>query len=341
MTKTTVLVVGAGPGGLAVADSLQELHLETLVLEKGVVGQAWLQYPSDTHLLSESSETPTHHDENMIAGVPTSEVFANMPHPSHLIYQKYLEHVANKKTLPIVSNQEVQKVIYHPDTKSFFLTTKSGDEFQADFLVWAAGMYSTPNDDLDCPGDYIHYANMPYLDEVSDDVVTVVGSANGASSVVMQLAKPARLIHLVVSKEYVVPQPIDCLWKEQMVFIQDLVKQGLVKLTEHFRVQRIYEDVPSKQFVLESDDGKQLFSPTKPIVCTGFLPNVGPIADLVDVIHQDHDALLAIDEDHQSKKTPHLYVAGCVGKLEHDKGFIRHFRDFGTVIAESIAAQAE
>jgi cation diffusion facilitator CzcD-associated flavoprotein CzcO len=336
MPNHTVIVIGAGPGGLAVAADLLAAKIDVIVLEKGDIGQSWYIYPTDTHLLSESTERPGHHDENMIAGVPTSEVFPNMPHPSHLMYQKYLEHVAEKKQLPIEKNVEVVSVMFNPDLKEFVVTLRDDRRITSRFVVWAAGMYSTPNEDLDCAGAYIHYAHMPYLEKLEGDEFTVVGSANGASSVVLELAKPGRKVNLVVSHTYEVPQPIDCLWKEQMQFIQELEKQGLVTITENFRVKRIYDLPDEKKFVLESETGQKMKVNSRPIVCTGFSPNIGPINELVEVSHADHDPLLVLDKAHQSKKQPGLYVGGAIGKFQHEEGFIRFFRDFGKVITLDI-----
>ncbi len=337
MKSHTVIVVGGGPGGLAVAADLQEKNIDVLVLEKGDIGQAWFIYPSDTHLLSESTERTGHHDENMIAGVPTSEVFPNIPHPNHVMYQKYLEHVVRTKHLPIQLHTEVTAAVFNPELKEFVLTLKDESHLTCQFLVWAAGMYSTPNDDLDCEGAYVHYAHMPYLEKMDGPEFTVVGSANGASSVVMELAKPGTVVNLVVGHEYSVPQPINCLWKEQMVFIQGLEKQGMVKIIENFRVSRIYENPDEKVFILESENGQKLKVSSKPIVCTGFLPNIGPIKEMVGIVHEDHDPLLYLDKAHQSKKQPGLYVGGAIGKLAHEEGFIRFFRDFGKTIAADIS----
>jgi putative flavoprotein involved in K+ transport len=330
-----VIIVGAGPGGISVAASLQECGIEDFVLiEKGQAGQAWLDYPTDTHLLSESSES---HDDNMIANVPTSKIFPHIPHPSHILYQKYLEYVADQKKMKIIDNTLIENVMYSPNIDRFILTARDGQVFESEVLVWSAGMFTTPNENLDAEGCYIHYAHMPYLESITSDEITVVGSANGASGVIMQLAKPGRKVRLVTSREYVIPEPVDCLWKEHMVFIKDLEKQGLVEIVENFRVKRIYEQ--NNEFILESEDGKTLTAPKKPIVCTGFESNIGPIKELVEEVHQDHDHILNIDKFHQSQKQPKLYLAGAVGKFPSEEISISIFRNYGPVIAKHIAAQ--
>lgn len=332
-----VVVVGAGPGGLSVASALLDQGLlpeELMVLDRGKVGQAWLDYPADTHLLSESSPGK---DDNMIAGVATFEVFANIPHPSHMMYQMYLKHVAEKKGIPVRENAMVENVMFDHVSQQFVLQLRGDETILAKYVVWAAGMYTRPSENLDMDGCYIHYARMPYMDNITASEITVVGSANGASGVVMQLARPGRVVKLVVSREYVIPMPIDCLWKENMQFVKNLVMEGLVKIVEHFRVKRIYKD--GEQYILESETGDRLTAKDKPIICTGFLPNVAAVKDLVTEVCIERETFLNLDEHHQSKDQPGLYLAGTIGRLEHDEGFIRNFREFAPEVAASILKQ--
>ena len=150
----------------------------------------------------------------------------------------------------------------------------------------------------------------------------------------MLLARPERVITLVTSREYTVPQPVDCLWKENMQFVKNLEMEGLVKIVEHFRVKRIYKD--GELYHLESEDGQHLTAKDKPIICTGFLPNVGPVKDLVTEVCVEKETFLNLDEVHQSNDQPGLYLAGTIGRLEHDEGFIRNFREFAPEVAADI-----
>jgi putative flavoprotein involved in K+ transport len=327
-----VIIVGAGPGGLSVAADLKKAGItDVLMLEKGDVGQSWLDYPTDTHLLSESKPGD---DDNMIAGVDTSAVFPNIPHPNHVLYQKYLAYVAKTIQVQVQGNTLVTKVHYDPASGHFFLTTRDEKTYEAQFLVWSGGMFSTPNDEMDCEGCYIHYAHLPYMEHITSPEITVVGSANGASGVIMQLARPGRVVTLVTSREYKVPQPIDCLWKEDMQFVMDLSKQGLVKIIENFRVKRIF--AKDGHYILESESEEKVESTKKPILCTGFSPNISPLGDLVAVNTEGRDKLIDLDDHHQSKKTPGLYVAGAIGRSKEEEATISKFRDYGKGIAEDI-----
>jgi|GEM_PF-875569 len=341
VTHHQIIIVGAGPGGLAVAVALRDQGLtDALILDKGEVGQSWLEFPAETHLLSQST---LESDDNMVANIPTSEVFPNMPHPSHDMYQKYLAYVAQQKKLNIKTNTTVENVYYDPHQKVFVLVCPEDCYFTCQFLVWAAGMFSTPNESLDAEGCYIHYSRMPYLEDITSPEVMVIGSANGANGVVLELAKPGRVVTLVTPHNYAVPQPVDTLWKEQMQFVADSAKQGLVKIVENFRVKRIYMENAAEQkggeegpYIVESENGQKITAAKKPIVCTGFLPNIKPIAHLVDEVCTDHETFLALDPQHQSQKQPNLYLAGAIGKLSNDQGMIAQFREFGGIIAGNI-----
>lgn len=327
-----VIIVGAGPGGLSTALQLKTTgHQDIKILDRGEVGQSWLDYPPETRLLSESSKEK---DENSIAGIPVGDVVPNISHPTHTMYQGYLKKVAIQSDLDISSGVDIISVSYDQNTQEFVLHTVAKDIYRAKYLIWATGMYSTPDEQMACSGCFIHYSRIQDWKHISEAEVTVVGGANGATEVVIQLAQPGRKIRLVTSKNYDVPEPIDSLWKENRKLVKDFEKEGLVEIVENFRVKRIYHE--EVDFVIEGMEGQRLDSPTRPIVCIGFLPNTEPVKELVDTTLNGHDTLLGLDVSHQSKKTPGLFFAGTIGKLDPEHGFIRHFRDFGSAIAKQI-----
>lgn len=327
------IIVGAGPGGLTVGAALHDVGVEDVViLEKGEIGQAWLDYPSETHLLSGSDPG---HDDNEIADVCTSEVFPNIPHPSHVMFSKYLEYVAEVKDVAVKNHVEVKEVKWNEDEKLFYVIDSEKKVWKTKTVVWAAGMYSTPSQDLNCHNCSIHYAQVPDLEEIAGTEVTVVGSGNGASGVVMQLAKPGRKVTLLSPHPYEIPLPIDCLWKENMEFVKQLEQQGLVEIIENFRAKNITKK--DGAYILHGTEPNQIYSSsTKPIVCIGFEPTIEPIECLVETRKEGHQTLVNLDASHQSRQQAGLFLAGVCGILTPDQGFIRFFRYFGKPIAEGI-----
>lgn len=327
-----VLLVGAGPGGIAIASDLIKAGLkDLLILEKGMIGQSWQDYPPETRLLSESSAQK---DENQVGGIPVPSVLPNIPHPTHAMYQRYLKTVVQENTIPVLEHCTVSMVNVDLPTQEFILHTDDQRIFRSQFLIWAAGTYLTPNESLSDKSCFIHYSRIQDWKHISDPVVTVIGGANGATEVVLQLAAPGRKIRLVTT-HFDIPLPVDCLWKENRVLVKEFEKQGLVEIIEDFRVTNIHHD--TTHFIIEGETGKTLYSDNKPIVCIGFLPCIGPIASLVTTRIEGHDHFLDLSESHESIKQPRLFLAGTLGKLHAgEDGFIRHFSHYGNSIVPQI-----
>lgn len=324
-----VAVIGAGPGGLAVAASLNTAGIETLVIEAGSIGQSWADYPSECRMLS--ATTPSN-DENGISTIPFWSVFPNIEHPSHRMYQRYLEKVAKHHHLTVRTQTKIDQITR--EAGRFLLHSADPTPIYARIVVWATGMYATPNESLDCEGCFIHYSRIQDWKHLEGDDLVVIGGANGATDVVIQLIKPDRHVTLLCPDQFEAPQPADCLWKENRQLVRDLEKQGLVDIVENWRVLRITHD--DAEYRIQSTNGGLWKSACKPIVCIGFLPNIGPIRPLVDDAPDSTDHLLDLDEKHQSKKTPGLFVAGTIGKHHHAQGFIKEFRLFDTPITQAI-----
>ncbi|PWU23693.1 hypothetical protein C5B42_02170 [Candidatus Cerribacteria bacterium 'Amazon FNV 2010 28 9'] len=336
-TYHQVIIVGAGSGGLSVACSLQKQGInDVLVIDEGEVGQAWANYPPETHLLSETNDQK---DENMIDDVPLKEVCPNIPHPSHMMYQKYLQEVVKRHELNVLSYTRVERVVRNEETENWTLFAANNTTFSCTYLVWAAGMYSTPNECLSTKHCYIHYSHIQDWSNITDKEIYVVGSANGATEVVMQLARPGRKVYLLCSKTYDIPLPIDCLWKENMQFVKDLEKQGLVDIIENFRTKDVSHD--DLEYIITGEDGTIIHAPTRPIMCIGFLPNIEPVHEFVSETKDQHDAMLELDEHHESKKHTNLYFAGAIGKSTSEEGFIRGFREYAHIIAEDIKQKSD
>lgn len=332
-----VILVGAGPGGIAIASDLKKAGIKDfLMLEKGVVGQSWQDYPPETRLLSESSPTK---DENQVGGISVTTVLPNIPHPSHAMYQRYLQTVVEKNQLPVQEHCSVNTVVVDSQTQEFILQTENEKTYRCQFLVWAAGSYSTPNESLSDKHCFIHYSRIQDWKHITDSVVTVIGGANGATEVVLQLASPGRKIRLLTTR-FEIPLPVDCLWKENRVLVREFEKQGLVEIIEDFRVKSIQHD--ESQFIITSESGATLYSENKPIVCIGFLPSVGPIASLVTTRIEGHDTFIDLNDAHESAKQPRLFLAGTVGRLHSgEDGFIRHFSHYGETIVPKIKSYGE
>ncbi len=127
-----ILVVGAGPAGLATAYYLQQQGLDYCVLEKEQVGSTWQHHYDRLHL----------HTLKQVSALPGLPMPADYPDfPSAVQVQQYLQRYARHFALRIEEGVEVQQATHTP--QGWHLQTSQGLH-QGDLLVMATGIWNTP-----------------------------------------------------------------------------------------------------------------------------------------------------------------------------------------------------
>ncbi|TDQ41554.1 YpdA family putative bacillithiol disulfide reductase [Aureibacillus halotolerans] len=177
-----VIIVGAGPCGLAAAIALQEQGIKPLVIEKGNIVDAISQYPTHQMFFSTSAKLE-------IGDVPFI-IEERKPRRNQAL--SYYREAVKKKQLRINAYEEVTRVQKLSDGQ-FLIETKNSDGSQtytADAVVMATGYYANPNY-MGVPGESLskvyHYFKEahPYFNQ---DVV-IIGGKNSAVDAAMELEK--------------------------------------------------------------------------------------------------------------------------------------------------------
>jgi putative flavoprotein involved in K+ transport len=188
-----VIIVGAGPGGLLLAQYLEEHRIDYQVLERGKIAQSWRMMRQGMTLLSPSvpgtdwTSLSLKHPLWAIPGV-------QKPFPSREDFLCYVDAFARENMLRIVENAAAIRAAVIPG--GFTVETSAG-EMSCRFLVIASGSTSEPSFP-DIPGvasnpfaihssDFIHC--MAYLERR----VLIIGGGNSAAEIAMELAGTARV----------------------------------------------------------------------------------------------------------------------------------------------------
>lgn len=196
MINEDVIVIGAGPCGLAAAVELRKNGIEPLVIEKGSVVNAIYHYPTHQTFFSSSEKLE-------IGGIP---FIINERKPSRNQALAYYREVVTRKQLRINAFEQVVKVERVGDGFTVESVKKHGEceRYQAKSVIVATGYYDHPNK-LNIPGENLpkvhHYFKEahPYYDK---DIV-VIGGKNSAVDTALELSKVnARVTVLYRGKEY-------------------------------------------------------------------------------------------------------------------------------------------
>ena len=190
-----VAVVGAGPAGLGVARVLRDLGIcDVWVLERGNIGQSFLNWPRDTQLLTPSFPGNVFGitDLNAISFDSSPGWSLKSEHPSGHEYAAYLDQAAKSFGLNVQCNIEV--IGLEPEGDWFNLYTDNGD-LQANFVIWACGQFGTPSDGAITGAVHgRHYASVDKWSEMPGENAFVVGGYESGIDAAIGLARAGKSV---------------------------------------------------------------------------------------------------------------------------------------------------
>ena len=181
-----VLIIGAGPVGLACALEAQRRGLSTVVVDKGALVNSIVGYPTNMEFFS----TP---ELLEIGGYPFPSSHYKPLREDAL---DYYQRVARDEKLTLRLHEKVLKLDGEQD--DFIITTDKG-EIRTRNVVVATGFYDLPNP-LNVPGEDLptvsHYYKEPYQ-HVAQHVV-VIGAKNSSAKAALQLTRAGATVTLIV-----------------------------------------------------------------------------------------------------------------------------------------------
>jgi thioredoxin reductase (NADPH) len=323
-----VVVVGAGPTGLACAIEAKRAGLTCLVLEKGCVVNSILHYPVNMVFFT----TP---ELLEIGEIPLTSVREK---PSRLEALKYYRLVAQHYGLKI-HQYELVTAIQGQDG-NFDVSTQKKDgtpsRYTAKKIVIATGYYDIPNL-LNIPGEDLskvaHYYSEahPYF----NCDVAVIGGRNSSAEAALELFRNGvrvTLIHRGASvsdriKYWVRPD------------IENRIKNGEIQALFNTRVVEIREN----EIVVETD-GENGEPPVKRSLPNDFvlaLTGYRPDADFLRSagVHLEPNRLRPeCNPQTLESNVPGLYLAGVIlAGLDTNEIFIENGRFHGKAVVSDIA----
>ena len=319
-----VLVVGAGPTGLACAIEAQRVGLRTVLVDKGCLCNSIFHYPSNMTFFT----TP---ELLEIGDMPFSSPNQK---PSRNEALEYYRKVAEHYKLEFRQYQTVSGVT--GEDGDFTITTIDRFSRQRSYgarkVVIATGYYDLPNY-LEVPGEelpkVLHYYHDPH--PYYDQNVLVVGGKNSAAIAALDLWRHGAHVTLVHRGEkmhhhvkyWILPD------------INNRIKNG--EVTAHFSssVTRIAEDAvdlltPAGTVTIDND---YVFA------LTGYHPDFDFLAGL-GVRMEGQDRCPACDPQSLESNIPGIYLAGViVAGMRTNEIFIENGRFHGGQIAHDIEAK--
>ena len=321
MSTYDIIIIGAGPAGLATAIEAQRAGLTHLVIDKGGIVNGIQHYQRDMFFFS----TPELLEIGDIPFViPTVR-------PTSLDCANYYRTVAEHFKLECRFYEAVMS-LKHRDTQ-FLVNTSKGAEYRSRYLVVATGYYDTPNP-LNVPGENFphvtHYYNNP-LPYYQQDVL-IVGGKNSAVEAALDLWRHGANVTVVHRGEklsnnvkyWILPD------------FENRVTAGSIKLQLKTEVMEFQPGCT----IVKTDGNQSEIKTDFAFVLIGYRPNVTFLQKLGIAIDPESLAPVHNPETMESN-VDNLFVAGgMVGGKYNNKVFIENGREHGKKIIAAIRTVA-
>ncbi|AWF80208.1 pyridine nucleotide-disulfide oxidoreductase [Microbulbifer sp. A4B17] len=206
--KYTVIILGAGPGGLQLAHFLENTNIDYLVLERhNEAGSFFRKLPRGRRLISinkpntgfENYEKNLRWDWNSLLGGcedPPFSDYDNEFYPNADSIVRYLNDFTARHFLKVRFGEDVEEVTRQGD--NFRLRTGGGNTFSCDYLVVGTGVSKTHNPPFsgaDLIPSYTDYSMDPAV--YTNKRVLVIGKGNSAFETANYLLPFASHLHLI------------------------------------------------------------------------------------------------------------------------------------------------
>ena len=313
-----VIIIGAGPIGLATGIQLQKKGIPFQIIERGCLVNSLYHYPTNMTFFSTS-------DKLEIGDVPfISHGFK----PTRSEALEYYRRAAEHYELPINLYESVTSV--DGEDGNFTVRTDRA-EYRAKKVVVATGFYGSANK-MNVPGEDLpkvkHYYDEPH--PYAWQNVLVVGAGNSGVDVALECYRSGA--HVTMAVRYGEIKPSVKYWVKPD--IENRIKFGEIDAYFNTEVKEIRE----REVVLETPEGEKTIPNDFVLAMTGYHPNYKLMDALGIELTEDENCMPVHKEDSLETNRKGMYVAGVVcGGLDTSRLFIENSRVHADQIAEHIA----
>ncbi len=324
-TLYDVLVIGAGPTGLACAIDAQRAGFSVVIVDKGCLCNSLFHYPSNMTFFT----TP---ELLEIGSMPFSSP-NQKPNRNEALeyYRKVAEHyelnVLQYHTVDSVEGADGEFTVHTTDRFSRKVA------LQARKLIVATGYYDLPNY-LGIPGEELskvrHYYNEPH--PFFGLKVLVIGGKNSAAIAALDLWRHGAHVTLV-HRAAALHRHIKYWIKPD---IENRIKNGEVTAYLSSTVESIGED----SVTLKTPEGEVTIANDFVFALTGYHPDFGFIERLGVHLDEENDRCPKCDPGSLESNVAGIYLAGVIVAGERtNEIFIENGRFHGKLIADSLRSK--
>jgi thioredoxin reductase (NADPH) len=328
MSIRDILIVGAGPSGLATAIAAKQRRLDYVIVEKGILVNSIFNFP--THMVFFT--TP---ELLEIGGLPLVTPYDK---PMRLEALRYYRRVVDTYQLQISFHEEVVSIEREDEagTVVFTVTTRASRGVkrvrQARAVVLAIGYYDRPNY-LGVPGEDLPHVSHYYTDAhpYYRQRVVVVGGKNSAAEAALELFRGGAHVTLVHRHA--------TLGDSIKYWVRPDIENRIKEASIHARFETTVREIRPTEVVVQRGDTREEIPADGVFLLTGYQPDAALMS--AAGVQVDPDTLApALNPETFETNVPNLFLAGgCVAGKATGNIFIENGRFHGEKIIAELAAR--
>lgn len=312
-----IVIVGAGPIGLACAIEAQKAGLSYVILEKGCLVNSLYHYPLNMTFFSTS-------DRLEIGNVP---FISHGPKPNRFEALEYYRRVAESWHLNI---HLYEPVMSGKRLGPHHLIETAMSTYETRSVILALGFYDRPYL-LNVPGEDLpkvrHYYDEPH--PYYRQKVVVVGAANSAVDVALETWRKGAEVTMVI-REATISESVKYWVKPD---IDNRISEGSIRAFFNSTVKEIRE----KEVIIQTPEGAVTIGNDFVLAMTGYEPPFEFMSSLGIAFQNDPDHTPVYDELTMETNVKGIYLAGVVcGGLRTNKWFIENSRIHAEMIVRHL-----
>jgi len=313
-----VVIIGAGPIGLATAIALKQQDIPSLIIDRGCLVNSIYNYPVNMTFFSTS-------DRLEIGNIP---FISHGSKPTRKEALEYYRRAAEHYDLN-VNLYETVKTVTGEDGN--FEVTTDKDTYSAEKVVVATGFYGQENL-MNVPGEdlpkVLHYYDEPHRYAWQD--VLVVGGGNSAADAALETYRANANVSVLVRND-TLKKTIKYWVKPD---IDNRIEEG--SITGYFNSEVL--EIRENEVDIRTPDGVKTIPNDFVLAMTGYKPHFGLMKELGIDLTDDELKMPVFNDESLETNRAGMYVAGVVcGGMDTSRLFIENTRVHADHIANDIS----
>nr|WP_294876129.1 YpdA family putative bacillithiol disulfide reductase [uncultured Pedobacter sp.] len=321
MEVTDILIIGAGPIGIACGIEAKKTGLSYVIIEKGCLVNSLYNYPQNMTFFSTSEKLE-------IGGVP---FVSNNPKPTRAEALEYYRRVALKFELNTKLFESVDDVA--KQDVGFIVTTSKSSYLTRNIII-STGFYDLPNK-INIPGEDLpkvaHYYKDPHYYAMQN--VIVIGASNSSVDAALETYRKGADVTMVVRDESISKRVK--YWVRPDVI--NRIEEGSIKAYFNSQLVSIAKDTAD----IRTPEGIITIPNDFVLALTGYQPNFELLRKFGVKLSEDDKCLPEHNSQTMETNEKGIYLAGVVcGGMDTHLWFIENSRDHAIKIISDIKKKA-